>query len=191
MRRLVQLGSSGLVLLLMMLIGGLVLWVGIPLAWLWIGSQIQAATGSLGAAVGAMLFGVVASIVILIPVLGWLSNKHRALLVARGHEDRDRDGDERGDRRRALQRLVLAVRGVEPDPGRDQLLEPRGAPPGDAGRRAPRLGPGPARALISAPAGPGTGSSYPAVATASSTWLSRRATTGLPIMVSIAASVRR
>jgi hypothetical protein len=86
-RKLVQLGSSGLVLLLIMLIGGLVLWVGIPLAWLWIGSQIQAATGSLGAAVGAMMIGVVVSIVLLIPVLGWLSNKHRSLLVARGQPD--------------------------------------------------------------------------------------------------------
>jgi hypothetical protein len=87
MRKLLQLGSSGLVLLLMMLFGGLVLWVGIPLAWLWIGSQIQAVTGSLGAAVGAMLVGVVASILLVVPVLGWLSNKHRALLLARGHED--------------------------------------------------------------------------------------------------------
>jgi hypothetical protein len=86
-RKLVQLGSSGLVLLLIMLIGGLVLWVGIPLAWLWIGSQIQAATGSLGAAVGTMMIGVVASIVLMIPVLGWLSNKHRSLLVARGQPD--------------------------------------------------------------------------------------------------------
>jgi hypothetical protein len=72
---------------MIMLIGGLVLWVGIPLAWLWIGSQIQAATGSLGAAVGAMMIGVVASIVLMIPVLGWLSNKHRSLLVARGQPD--------------------------------------------------------------------------------------------------------
>jgi hypothetical protein len=86
-RKLVQLGSSGLVLLLIMVIGGLVLWVGIPLAWLWIGSQIQAATGSLGAAVGAMMIGVVASIMLMIPVLGWLSNKHRSLLVARGQPD--------------------------------------------------------------------------------------------------------
>jgi hypothetical protein len=86
-RKFVQLGSSGLVLLLMMLFGGLVLWVGIPLAWLWIGSQVQVVTGSLGAAVGAMLVGVVASILLVVPVLGWLSNKHRALLLARGHED--------------------------------------------------------------------------------------------------------
>jgi hypothetical protein len=86
-RKFVQLGSSGLILLLIMLFGGLVLWVGIPLAWLWIGSQIQAATGSLGAAVGAMMIGVVASIVLMIPVLGWLSNKHRSLLVARGQPD--------------------------------------------------------------------------------------------------------
>jgi hypothetical protein len=86
-RNLVQIGSSGLVLLMMMLTGGLVLWVGIPLAWLWIGSQIQAATGSLGAAIGAMMIGVVGSIALMIPVLGWLSNKHRSLLVARGHPD--------------------------------------------------------------------------------------------------------
>jgi hypothetical protein len=87
MRKVVQVGSSGLLVLMMMLIGGLVLWIGIPLAWLWIGSQIQAATGSLGAAVGAMMIGVVLSIGLMIPLLGWLSNKHRALLVARGHPD--------------------------------------------------------------------------------------------------------
>lgn len=87
MRRLVQVGSSGVLVMMMMLIGGLVLWIGVPLAWLWIGSQIQAATGSLGAAIGAMMIGVLASIALLIPVLAWLSNRHRALLVARGHPD--------------------------------------------------------------------------------------------------------
>lgn len=87
MRKVVQVGSSGLLVLMMMLLGGLVLWVGIPLAWLWIGSQIQAATGSLGAAVAAMFTGVLLSIALMIPLLGWLSNRHRALLVARGHPD--------------------------------------------------------------------------------------------------------
>ena len=74
-------------LLMIMLLGGLVLWVGIPLAWLWIGSQIQASTGSLGAAIGAMMIGVASSIALLIPALAWLSNKHRSQLIARGHED--------------------------------------------------------------------------------------------------------
>lgn len=87
MRRLLAIGSTGLVLLLIMLFGGIVLWIVIPVTWLWIGSQIQAATGSLGVAVGAMMIGVIGSIALMIPLLGWLSNKHRAQLVARGHED--------------------------------------------------------------------------------------------------------
>ena len=42
-------GGAGLVVAIM-IIGSLVLWVGTPLLWLWIGSQIQGATASLGAA---------------------------------------------------------------------------------------------------------------------------------------------
>jgi phage-related protein len=71
----------------MMLVGGVVLWVGIPLAWLWIGSQIQGATDSLGAAVAAMMFGVISSIALMIPVLGWLSRKYGEIRVARGLDD--------------------------------------------------------------------------------------------------------
>jgi len=36
-----------------MVIGSIVLWAGTPLAWLWIGAQIQGATQSLGAALAA------------------------------------------------------------------------------------------------------------------------------------------
>jgi hypothetical protein len=70
-----------------MLAGSLVLWVGIPLAWLWIGSQVQDATDSLGAAVAAMLVGVVVSIVLWLPVLSWLSDRYRRERVARGLDD--------------------------------------------------------------------------------------------------------
>jgi hypothetical protein len=84
---LARLGSSALVVLVMMFAGSLGLWIGIPLGWLWIGSQIQDATGSLGAAVGSMMVGVVISILLMVPVLGWLSNKHRALRIARGRDD--------------------------------------------------------------------------------------------------------
>jgi hypothetical protein len=87
MRRLLALGSSALLLGLIMFAGGLVLWIGIPLAWLWIASQIQSATDSLGAALGAALLGVVGSIALMIPVLGWLSNRHRQAQIARGHDD--------------------------------------------------------------------------------------------------------
>ena len=48
MRRALATGGSGVILILIMLGGGLVLWVGVPVGWLYIGSQIQASTGSLG-----------------------------------------------------------------------------------------------------------------------------------------------
>jgi hypothetical protein len=87
MRSLLRLGASAVFLVAIMLAGSLVLWVGIPLAWLWIGSQIQDATDSLGTAVAAMLVGVVVSIVLWLPVLSWLSERYRRERTARGLED--------------------------------------------------------------------------------------------------------
>src|SRR3712207_9155578 len=87
MRRLLLSGTSAVVMVAMMLVGSLVLWVGVPVAWLWLGSQIQGATDSIGAALGAMTFGVTVSIAALVILLGWLSRKHRELAVARGHAD--------------------------------------------------------------------------------------------------------
>lgn len=78
---------SALALLAMMVLGSVGLWVGVPLAWLWIASQVQDATGSLGTAVAVALLGVVASIVGVAAVLSWLSGRHRELRVARGHID--------------------------------------------------------------------------------------------------------
>lgn len=87
MRNLLHFGAGAVVLLVMMFAGSLLLWVGIPLGWLWLGSQIQGATDSLGAAIGAMIFGVVASIALAMPALVWLSNRYRAIRMARGHAD--------------------------------------------------------------------------------------------------------
>jgi hypothetical protein len=87
MRTLVRLGSSALVLVLIMFLGSLVMWIGIPLGWLWVASQVQAATDSLGAALGVGMLGVLVSLALVLPVLTWLSDQHRALRVARGHED--------------------------------------------------------------------------------------------------------
>ena len=86
MRELLRAGSSALLLLLMMFLGSLVLWVGVPVGWLYIGSQVQAATESIGAAIAVMMIGVLVSIALLIPVLGWLNNKHAELREARGLE---------------------------------------------------------------------------------------------------------
>jgi hypothetical protein len=85
-RRLLLLSSSGLVLLAIMFMGSLVLWVGVPLAWLWIASQVQGATESLGAALAVAILGVAVSIAVLVPGLGWLNRLHEELRVARGFE---------------------------------------------------------------------------------------------------------
>ena len=84
MRNLLRAGASGLLLVLMMLGAGLVLWIGVPVGWLWVGSQVQAATDSIGTAILVMLVGVVVSIVAVVPVLGWLNRKHLELRAARG-----------------------------------------------------------------------------------------------------------
>jgi heme/copper-type cytochrome/quinol oxidase subunit 2 len=84
MRNLLRAGASGVLVLLMMLGAGLVLWVGVPLGWLYIGSQVQGATDSVGTAILVMLVGVVVSIVAVVPILGWLNRKHLELRAARG-----------------------------------------------------------------------------------------------------------
>jgi len=84
MRNLLRAGASGILLLLMMLGAGLVLWIGVPLLWLYIGSQVQGSTGSIGTALGVMMIGVVVSILLIVPVLGWLNRKHLELREARG-----------------------------------------------------------------------------------------------------------
>src|SRR3954447_10357719 len=84
MRNLVRAGASGVLLLLMMFGAGLVLWIGVPVLWLHIGSQVQGSTGSIGTALAVMMVGVVVSIVAIVPVLGWLNRKHLDLREARG-----------------------------------------------------------------------------------------------------------
>jgi heme/copper-type cytochrome/quinol oxidase subunit 2 len=83
-RNLLRAGASGVLLVLMMLGAGLVLWIGVPLGWLYIGSQVQGATDSVGTAILVMLVGVVVSIVAVVPILGWLNRKHLELRAARG-----------------------------------------------------------------------------------------------------------
>lgn len=86
-RTLLRNGTSAILVVLIMFIGSLGLWVGTPLLWLWVGSQIQGATESLGAALAAMFFGVVVTITFLASVLAKLSDVYRGNCVARGHSD--------------------------------------------------------------------------------------------------------
>jgi uncharacterized membrane protein YhaH (DUF805 family) len=72
---------------LIMILGSLVLWIGTPLAWLWIGSQIEGATSSLGTALSVMFLGVILSIAVLAMLLSRLSNAYRRLHVDHGQPD--------------------------------------------------------------------------------------------------------
>jgi heme/copper-type cytochrome/quinol oxidase subunit 2 len=86
MRNLLRAGASGLIVLTMMLGAGLVLWIGVPLGWLYVGSQVQGETQSLGLAILVMMVGVLVSILLVVPGLGWLNRKHLELREARGLE---------------------------------------------------------------------------------------------------------
>jgi hypothetical protein len=86
MRNLLRAGASGLIVLMIMLGAGLVLWIGVPLGWLYVGSQVQGASESLGLAILVMMVGVIVSIVAIVPALGWLNQKHLELREARGLE---------------------------------------------------------------------------------------------------------
>ena len=82
-RRVLPAVESAALLVVMMFVGSLVLWVGVPVGWLWIGSRLQNGS-SLAAAVGAMMTGMVLTIVAVLALLGWLNRKHVELLEARG-----------------------------------------------------------------------------------------------------------
>ena len=69
-----------------MVVASAVLWVGVPFAWLWVGSQVQAATDSLGLALLAMGAGVAASIAALMWLLGWLNLQYAHARERRGLE---------------------------------------------------------------------------------------------------------
>ena len=82
-RRLLPAFESAALLVAIMFMGSLVLWVGVPVAWLWVGSQVQGSS-SMAAAVGAMMIGMLVTIAVLVTLLGWLNRKHVELQEARG-----------------------------------------------------------------------------------------------------------
>ena len=90
MSDLLRTGAGAVLVVLIMVLGSLVLWIGTPLLWLWIGSQIQGATASLGAALSMMFIGVILTIALLAFVLAKLSNVYRANCRARGMDVRGR-----------------------------------------------------------------------------------------------------
>jgi hypothetical protein len=87
MRALLRTGTGAVLVVMIMFIGSLGLWVGTPLLWLYLGSQIQGATESVGAALGAMFVGVLVTVTVVASLLARLSDVYRANCVARGNAD--------------------------------------------------------------------------------------------------------
>jgi len=67
-----------------MFLVSLVLWVGVPASWLWVGSQVQGQTGSVGDAILVMMAGIAVSIALLLPSLSWLDRRHVEVRASRG-----------------------------------------------------------------------------------------------------------
>ncbi|MFL5840369.1 MAG: hypothetical protein ACJ77Z_07950 [Thermoleophilaceae bacterium] len=86
MRRALNYGASAVLTAVIMVGASLLLWIGVPAGWLWVGSQIQGSTGSLGTAIAVMLIGAIVSIVALAWLLGRLNRVHEQLREARGIE---------------------------------------------------------------------------------------------------------
>ena len=77
-------GASAVLTSVIMVGASLLLWIGVPAGWLWIGSQVQGSTGNVGPAIAVMLIGAIVSIVALAWLLGRLNRVHEHLLEARG-----------------------------------------------------------------------------------------------------------
>ena len=83
MRRLLLSGPTSAALVVLMLAGCLFMWVGVPLIWLWVGSQLQGSV-ELGTALMVTMLGALGTIAGLVPVLTWLNRRHLELREARG-----------------------------------------------------------------------------------------------------------
>ena len=68
-------------------VGSLSLWIAVPLACLWVGSRVQAGTGSVGYALLAMMCAATFAFVLLSVALTRLNRIHGEVRVARGLDD--------------------------------------------------------------------------------------------------------
>lgn len=87
MRAVLRTGAGGILVVMIMCIGSFGLWIGTPLLWLWVGSQVQGATQSLGTAFAAALAGAILTVIVLAGILAKLSDIYRANREARGLDD--------------------------------------------------------------------------------------------------------
>lgn len=103
MRELLRIGAGALVALAIMSVGSLGLWLGTPLLWLWIGSQVQGGTSSLSLALLVMAAGVLVTVWLATKLLSRLSEAYRANAIARGLPDPGH---------RVLESVMIAAAGV-------------------------------------------------------------------------------
>jgi hypothetical protein len=75
-------GPASVLLVVLMLAGCLVLWIGVPLGWLWIGSQIESSS-SLGTALAVTMTGIIVSVVAVVAGLSWINRLHARVREAR------------------------------------------------------------------------------------------------------------
>ncbi len=87
MRSVLRTGTGAVLVVAIMFIGSLGLWVVTPLLWLWVGSQIQGSTESLGTALAVAFFGVIVTVAVLASLLARLSDVYRANCRSRGQPD--------------------------------------------------------------------------------------------------------
>jgi hypothetical protein len=87
MRSVRRTGTGAMLVVAIMVIGSLVLWVGTPLLWLWVGGQIQGVTESMGTALAAAFLGVLVTVTALASLLARLSEIYRSNCLSRGLSD--------------------------------------------------------------------------------------------------------
>lgn len=87
MRDVLNRSWSAALLLVIMVTGSLVLWVGVPLGCLWVAGRVRGETGSIATALGVAGIAVVVGIFGVVRLLVTLSELHRRARLARGKED--------------------------------------------------------------------------------------------------------
>lgn len=95
-------GPLSVALVAVMFVGCLMLWVGIPLGWLWVGSQIQA-SASLGTALMVTMAGILVSVILMVMGLSWVNHRHALIRESRGHAPADQT---------ALEFMLVASAGI-------------------------------------------------------------------------------
>jgi hypothetical protein len=72
-------GAGSAVLILLMAVGSVLMWLGAPIFWLWLASQIASSSQpSLGIYL-LVLVGIIVSMVVFGKILGWLNRTHQVL----------------------------------------------------------------------------------------------------------------